>query len=75
MYGIIYHVKVTEVLYKFLKKNEESAVHWYCSKCNTGVGKVTKNMIKISKWQDEIKKCLDELEDKTYERLGRVKEN
>ena len=61
------------MIYKFLMKTEESAIHWYCSKCNTVVGKVIKNMTKISKRQDKMEKRLDDFEDKTYEGLGVVK--
>lgn len=66
---------VSEAVYSFLVQNEESALHWYCSKCNNVVGKVVKQMSMISKRQNEMEKRLDDFEKETEEGLSEVRED
>lgn len=60
---------VTEAIYEFFLENDEDSIHWYCQKCNTVMGKVIKNVTKLSHRQDEMEKHFDELEKETNRKL------
>ena len=58
---------INKEVYKFLTGNEESTIHWYCAKCNVVVGKLVKQVTKLSNRQDYLETRMHELELKTEE--------
>ena len=55
-------------VYRFLTLNDEQTIHWYCAKCNIVVGKLVKQVTKLSNRQDLLETQMQDLDARTEKR-------
>ena len=48
--------------------NDEQTIHWYCAKCNVVVGKLVKQVTKLSNRQDLLETQMQDLDARTEKR-------
>lgn len=66
--------RVNEDIYRFLIKNEEKTLHWYCGKCNVVAGKLLTAITSLAKRQDDLEEQVSALGRDTKEKIKEVKD-